>query len=161
MNRLLIATTTTACSKASTAASSLRLSNTTSLPSYVLSSSTRYFSDFSSTTDPSSAVSDYDDDIKVGTVKFFGARQGYGFITPSWIDEKNATDNDVVFVLRGDIKRIEVEGTDFWYTPNLQRGERVQFKLLPNEGKPGLGKGETLSNRHVSIICMYVWIASF
>ena len=143
MNRLLIATTTTACSKAT--AASLRLSYTTSLPSssVVLSSLTRYFSDFSSTTDPSSAGSDYDDDIKVGTVKFFGARQGYGFITPSWIDEKNATDDDVVFVLRSDIKRIEVEGTDFRYSPNLQRGERVQFKLVPNEGKPGLGKGES------------------
>ena len=79
----------------------------------------------------------------MGTVKFFGARQGYGFITPSWIDEKNATGDDVVFVLRSDIKRIEVEGTDFRYSPNLQRGERVQFKLVPNEGKPGLGKGES------------------
>ena len=143
MNRLLMATTTTACSKATAASSFRLLSNTTSLPSYVLASSTRYFSDFSSTTDPSSAGSDYDDDIKVGTVKFFGARQGYGFITPSWIDEKNATDDDVVFVLRSDIKRIEVEGTDFRYSPNLQRGERVQFKLVPNEGKPGLGKGES------------------
>ena len=143
MNRLLMATTTTACSKAT--AASLRLSYTTSLPSssVVLSSLTRYCSDFSATTDPSSAGSDYDDDIKVGTVKFFGARQGYGFITPSWIDEKNATDDDVVFVLRSDIKRIEVEGTDFRYSPNLQRGERVQFKLVPNEGKPGLGKGES------------------
>lgn len=143
MNRLLM-TTATACSKTTLAASSFRL-NSTSLPSsFALSSSARYFSDISSTTDPSSAVSDYDDDIKVGTVKFFGIREGYGFITPSWIDEKNASDDDVVFVHRSDIKRIEVEGTDFRYSPNLQRGDRVQFKLSPkDEGKPGLGKGES------------------
>ena len=156
MNRLLMTTATASCSKA-TAASSFRLSNNTSLPSlsFVLSSSARYFSDdISSTTDPSSAVSD--DDIKVGTVKYFGMREGYGFITPSWIDEKNATDDDMVFIHRSDIKRIEVEGSDFRYSPNLQRGERVQFKLLPkDEGKPGLGKGKPQSFLYVCVDCFF------
>ena len=156
MNRLLMTTATASCSKA-TAASSFRLSNNTSLPSlsFVSSTSARYFSDTSSTTDPSSAVS-YDD-IKVGTVKYFGMREGYGFITPSWIDEKNATDDDMVFIHRSDIKRIEVEGSDFRYSPNLQRGERVQFKLLPkDEGKPGLGKGKPQSFfLYVCVVCFF------
>jgi cold shock CspA family protein len=74
-----------------------------------------------------------DDDIKVGTVKFFYQKQHFGFIIPDGMDENS---EELIFVHKNDIKQPTNTGERFF--PSLQTGQRVQFKVgPPEEGKKG------------------------
>ncbi|KAL3788736.1 hypothetical protein HJC23_012292 [Cyclotella cryptica] len=70
-----------------------------------------------------SSESSSDDDIKLGTVKFFDYKKQYGFIQPD-VGEK-------IFVHCNDIKKVDVEG-EWFFTP-LLKDMRVQFKVASIE----------------------------
>ena len=72
----------------------------------------------------SSSAATSHDEISLGTVIHFDPKRHYGFIQPD-VGEK-------VFVYSNDIKRVEVEGENF-FTP-LSKDMRVQFKVASLEG---------------------------
>lgn len=149
MNRLILSATraaivpTPSLRSAATNSTALRPTSSffTTSQSYT-SSSRRSFSD-SPSSDTSADDDDDDDELKTGTVKFFNNRDGYGFIIPSWITNKNTmSDDDQMFIHRNDIIQREMEGGEGKYFPILGKGQKVQFKVgVPNDGK-NMKKGE-------------------
>lgn len=74
----------------------------------------------SSADSASSSSNDHDDDdIKVGTVKNFGIKGGFGFIIPDGVDKRTHHARDLIFIHRNDI--IDASETKTGETRNYPR----------------------------------------